>query len=62
MSRSVTTKRLDYEASAGWTTYGTALGDKAYEESFSSFSNNPCCIVWHCHQFEPGRELEGRFG
>ena len=24
MSRSVTTKRLDDEASAGWTTYGTS--------------------------------------
>jgi len=25
MKRSVVIKRLDYEASAGWTTYGTSL-------------------------------------
>jgi len=27
MKRSVTIKRLGYEASAGWTTYGTSLAD-----------------------------------
>jgi hypothetical protein len=33
ISRSVTTKRLDDEASAGWTTYGTARAAFSFLQS-----------------------------
>jgi len=37
MKRSVVIKRLDYEASAGWTTYGTSLA------AFSLFQGIATC-------------------